>query len=116
MKQLEKGVLVVKGVLMVQARVFWSGLISCSLGLSTVCFAQTGQVVIPIPGVTPDLLNAKQTRSVGANSPMHEKLQRQWIVRSVRRDGAPNAAQIGQQVGDVITIKKDDLLGGIAFG
>jgi hypothetical protein len=35
------------------------------------------------------------------------ELQGKWIVRFVKRDGTPNAAQIGQQLGDIITVKKD---------
>ena len=35
------------------------------------------------------------------------ELEGKWIVRFVKRDGQPNAAQIGQQMGDIITIKKD---------
>ena len=36
-----------------------------------------------------------------------KKLLGKWIVRFVERNGSPNAGQIGQQVGDVITIKRD---------
>ena len=35
------------------------------------------------------------------------KLKGKWIVRSVQRDGKPNAAQIGQKIGDIITIRKN---------
>lgn len=35
------------------------------------------------------------------------ELQGKWIVRFVKRDGKPNAAQIGQEIGDIITVKKD---------
>jgi len=43
-----------------------------------------------------------------------KKLQRKWIVLQVQRDGKPNAAQIGQKLGDVITIRQGSA--GIAFG
>lgn len=35
------------------------------------------------------------------------ELKGKWIVRFVKRDGKPNAAQIGQKIGDIITMKKD---------
>ena len=34
-----------------------------------------------------------------------QRLLDKWIVRSVRIDGKPTAAQIGRKVGDIITIK-----------
>ena len=37
-----------------------------------------------------------------------QKLLDKWIVRSVKLDGKPTAAQIGQKVGDVIAIKRKD--------
>ena len=37
-----------------------------------------------------------------------QKLLDKWIVRSVKLDGKPTAAQIGQKIGDVITIKGKD--------
>ena len=35
-----------------------------------------------------------------------QQLLDKWIVRSVKLDGKPTAAQIGQKVGDVITISR----------
>jgi len=58
---------------------------------------------------------------LGANDPVgsaSEAAKRQllgkWIVRSVQRDGEPNKAQAGREVGDVIEIKEG--VGGIGFG
>jgi hypothetical protein len=39
------------------------------------------------------------------NSDDRQRLLDKWIVRSVHVDGKPTAAQIGQKVGDIITIK-----------
>ena len=37
-----------------------------------------------------------------------QKLLDKWIVRSVTLDGKPTPAQIGQQVGDIITVQRKD--------
>jgi len=37
-----------------------------------------------------------------------ERLLDKWIVRSVRLDGRPSPAQIGQKVGDIISIERKD--------
>jgi hypothetical protein len=37
-----------------------------------------------------------------------ERLLDKWIVRTVRIDGKPTPAQIGQKMGDIITIKRKD--------
>lgn len=63
---------------------------------------QTSLGAIKIPG-TPLRKKAKAAKV----TPAYKTLMRKWIVRSVRRDGKPNAAQIGQKVGDVITVKRD---------
>ena len=62
---------------------------------------------------TPLLLAADEPAGViqeRAKSPLLGK----WIVRSVERDGKPTLAQIGREVGDIISIKEGD--GGIGLG
>ena len=88
-----------------QRLAFWS----LAIGMATHGFAQP---VINIPSLNqlpkPLRQAAKaQVRKEAPKPPIYSKLQRKWIVRNVERDGKPNAAQIGQKVGDIITIKQD---------
>lgn len=64
------------------------------------------------PGGRNTLPQAAASRPAAGNAeaatdPARKALQGKWIVRHVERDGDPNAAQIGQKVGDVITIELD---------
>ena len=54
------------------------------------------------------LLNAAKV----LQHPEFQRLTGKWIVRSVKRDGEPNQAQVGQQVGDIITINPN---GGLPY-
>lgn len=51
-----------------------------------------------------------QTAAIGAGgkSPavQEQRLFDKWIVRSVRIDGKPTPAQIGQKVGDIISVER----------
>jgi hypothetical protein len=51
--------------------------------------------------------SSKQSDTDKEPDPAQEALKGQWIVRFVKRDGLPNAAQIGQQIGDIISIEQD---------
>lgn len=51
-------------------------------------------------------LAAAETRESTAPASDEQRLIDKWIVRSVKLDGKPTAAQIGQKVGDVINIRK----------
>ena len=56
--------------------------------------------------VTPLLIAADKVEKQNATADRAQLLGK-WIVRSVQRDGKPTAAQIGREVGDIITFKKD---------
>jgi hypothetical protein len=55
--------------------------------------------------VTPFLVAADKVEEKAAAGNRAQLLGK-WIVRSVQRDGKPTPAQIGREVGDVITFKK----------
>jgi hypothetical protein len=57
--------------------------------------------------VTPPLTAADRGGKTAAAAE-EVRLLDKWIVRSVRVDGKPTPAQIGQKVGDIITIKRKD--------
>lgn len=81
-----------------------------ALSISLPVAAGAQQKNSPPQRVNPVALDAKQAADAGeavAESGDKARLQGKWIVRFVKRDGKPNAAQIGQQLGDIITIKND---------
>ena len=83
------------------------------LGLATVLIGLLlidGTLHAQQKGVQPLVVRGKSKASSPAFSKetakAFGKLKGKWIVRSVQRDGKPNAAQIGQKTGDIITIAK----------
>lgn len=83
-------------------RAAYAPLILCLILLASPALAQA-----------PRTLNYKDSlKKAAARAPKNAKapeapLLGKWIVRAIQRDGVASGAQIGQKVGDVITIRKD---------
>jgi hypothetical protein len=74
--------------------------------IGSLASAQQVPQQVPVP-IRINTAPSKQQPANKDEGPDHEALKDKWIVRFITRDGKPNAAQIGQKIGDIITIKKD---------
>jgi hypothetical protein len=86
-----------------------AGLVGATFAMAVLAqLSETSMAQLTPSDVAAIFLEASRPKATDdAESPDYAALDGKWIVRFVKRDGKPNAAQIGQNIGDVITIKKD---------